>query len=51
MICPICGKKFSFFQAGAYCSSECAEKAVKELEDLLENMKQEEENLSKAEDQ
>ncbi len=50
MICPICGKKFSFFQGGAYCSTECAEKAVKGLEDLLENMKKEEEKLEKPED-
>lgn len=43
MICPVCGKKFSFFKSseGVYCSAECAEKALKELEDLLERMEKE----------
>lgn len=36
MICPVCGRKFSFFKSGdIYCSSECTEKAEKELKDLL----------------
>ena len=43
MICPVCGRKFSFFRKGVYSSSECAEKAVRELEDLLERMEKEEE--------
>jgi predicted nucleic acid-binding Zn ribbon protein len=43
MICPVCGKKFSFFKSGGiYCSPECEEKAQKELEDLLERMEKEE---------
>ena len=43
MICPVCGKKFSFFKSGEgmYCSPECEEKALKELEDLLERMEKE----------
>lgn len=44
MVCPVCGRKYSFFKEGAYCSSECVEKAVKELEVLLESMEQEQEN-------
>ena len=48
MICSICGREFSFFQEGVYCSSECAEKAVKELEDLLESMKQEDEKFKSS---
>ncbi len=46
MICPVCGKKFSFFRKGVYCSSECAEKAVRELNDLLEHMEQEEDETN-----
>ncbi len=46
MICPICGRKFSFFRKGVYCSSECAEKAVRELNDLLEHMEQEEDETN-----
>lgn len=47
MVCPVCGRKYSFFKEGAYCSSECAEKAVKELEVLLESMEQEQEEKEK----
>ena len=39
MICPVCGKKYSFFGS---CSPACAEAAVKELEALLQSMMQEE---------
>lgn len=44
MICPVCGRKFSFFQSrgGVFCSPGCAEKAEKELGDLLERMEKEE---------
>lgn len=44
MICPVCGKKYSFFGSGGgiYCSPVCAEAAVKELEALLQSMEQEE---------
>ena len=44
MICPVCGKKYSFFGSagGVYCSPACAEAAVKELEALLQSMMQEE---------
>ena len=44
MICPVCGKRFSFFQKGVYCSPECAEAAEKKLAELLERMKQEEDD-------
>ncbi len=46
MICPVCGRKFSFFRKGVYCSSECAEKAVSELDSLLERMEQEEDEIN-----
>lgn len=48
MICPVCGRKFSFFSGsrggGAYCSPECADRAVKDLEALLDRMEREEES-------
>ena len=46
MICPVCGRKFSFFRKGVYCSSECAEKAVRELDSLLKHMEQEEDEIN-----
>lgn len=44
MICPVCGKKYSFFgsESGVYCSPACAEAAEKELEKLLQSMMKEE---------
>lgn len=47
MICPVCGKKYSFFGGaggGVYCSPACAEADLKELEDMLQRMMQEEED-------
>lgn len=51
MICPVCGKKFSFFKLGGeiYCSPECADKAEQELEDLLERMEKEETDEAESE--
>ena len=52
MICPVCGKKYSFFGSaggGVYCSPACAEAAVKELEALLQSMMQEEDEDSEDE--
>lgn len=50
MKCPVCGKEFSFFDTsgggGVYCSAECAEKAEKELNELLKRMEEEENNHS-----
>lgn len=42
MICPVCRKAFPFFHSGGkvYCSQECADRAVKQLERLLERMEQ-----------
>ena len=47
MICPVCGRKFSFFSGscgGIYCSPECADRVVKDLEALLDRMEREEES-------
>lgn len=35
MKCPVCGKEIRF-EDGVYCSSECAELAERELEQLLD---------------
>lgn len=43
MTCPVCSKEFSFFCSGGrvYCSNKCQDRAVKQLEKLLERMEQE----------